>query len=90
MIEEKPVSVWNYKPWWCQPWSILLVGITIIGGAWLISKLIFGMVWLTLLVAIPVLTWMGFFLLLYPQLVVRSGLLDSYQAEIDNSPREIS
>ncbi|WP_374189005.1 DUF6737 family protein [Scytonema millei] len=22
----KPVSVWNYKPWWCQPWSIFLRG----------------------------------------------------------------
>ncbi len=90
MNKQKPVSVWNYKPWWCQPWSILLVGITIIGGAWLISKLIFGIVWLTFLVAIPVLTWMSFFLLVYPQLVVRSGLLDSYQTEIDNSPKEIS
>ncbi|MFM6357615.1 MAG: DUF6737 family protein, partial [Planktothrix sp.] len=24
---------WNYKPWWCQPWSILLTGITLILGS---------------------------------------------------------
>lgn len=20
------VSIWQLKPWWCQPWSILLTG----------------------------------------------------------------
>lgn len=87
MTQEKPVSVWNYKPWWCQPWSILLVGITIIGGSWLIFKIMFGMLWLAVLIAIPVIAWMGFFLLVYPQLVIRSGLLDASVGEVENSPR---
>lgn len=72
MSEQKPVNVWNYKPWWCQPWSILLTGTTIIGASWIIFKII----WLTILVAIPILTWMGFFLLVYPKLVANSGMLD--------------
>ena len=68
----KSISVWNYKPWWCQPWSILLTGITLISGSWLLFKT--G--WLTLIVTVPVLTWMIFFLLIYPRLVVQSGILD--------------
>lgn len=54
---------WNYKPWWCQPWSILVTGITLIAGTWFITKI----VWLTILVALPVLAWMGLFLILWPQ-----------------------
>jgi hypothetical protein len=73
MSDNKPLSIWNYKPWWCQPWSILLTGITIISGSWLI----FQTIWLTVLVSIPVLTWMGFFLIYYPQSVLRSGMLES-------------
>jgi len=68
MTQQKPLSPWNYKPWWCQPWSILLTGITLISGSWLVFKTI----WLTVLVAIPLLAWMGFFLLVWPQLMMRS------------------
>ncbi|GAB4471128.1 MAG: hypothetical protein OHK0037_30260 [Elainellaceae cyanobacterium] len=59
-----PQSVWQVKPWWCQPWSILLTGTGLIGGSWLLLH----RVWLTGLVALPVLAWMGFFLLVYPRL----------------------
>jgi len=75
MTQPKPPNIWQYKPWWCQPWSIVLTGITIITSSWLIFKTL----WLTILVAIPILTWMGFFLLIYPQLVIKSGMLDSPQ-----------
>jgi hypothetical protein len=74
MTEKKPLNPWNYKPWWCQPWSILLTGVTIISGSWLLFKTI----WLTVLISIPILIWMGFFVLLWPQLMIRSGILDSY------------
>jgi hypothetical protein len=56
-------NIWHYKPWWCQPWSIALTGIVLIGGSWLP----FHKIWITAIVALPVLTWMGFFLILYPQ-----------------------
>ncbi|WP_392408077.1 DUF6737 family protein [Chlorogloeopsis fritschii PCC 9212] len=81
MSEQKSVSPWKYKPWWCQPWSILLTGLTLIGGSWILFKII----WLTILVSIPVLTWMVFFLLIWPQLIIRSGLLESYQLSENES-----
>jgi hypothetical protein len=84
MSEQKPVSPWRYKPWWCQPWSILLTGLILIGGSWILFKII----WLTILVSIPVLTWMVFFLLIWPQLIIRSGLLESYQLSENESINE--
>jgi hypothetical protein len=50
------------------------------------SWVIFKTVWLTVLIAIPVLTWMGFFLLIWPQLIIRSGILESYQLSKDKIP----
>ncbi|MBW4444018.1 MAG: hypothetical protein KME10_22905 [Plectolyngbya sp. WJT66-NPBG17] len=67
-MNEPSTNVWDYKPWWCQPWSILLTGMGLISGSWLVLKTI----WITVLVAIPVLTWMIFFLLIYPKAVSKS------------------
>lgn len=75
MSEQQTISPWKYKPWWCQPWSIVLTGVTLVTGIWLIFKI----VWLTILVAIPLLIWMGFFLLIWPQLMIRSGVLDNLE-----------
>lgn len=75
MSEQQIISPWKYKPWWCQPWSIVLTGVTLVTGIWLIFKI----VWLTILVAIPLLIWMGFFLLIWPQLMIRSGVLDNLE-----------
>ena len=66
------LSVWQLKPWWCQPWSILLTGAVLILGSWfLVHK-----IWLTALVAVPVLSWQGFFLLLYPRLMKHEAAID--------------
>ncbi|MGF1673662.1 MAG: DUF6737 family protein [Rivularia sp. (in: cyanobacteria)] len=67
MTSQKPINVWQYKPWWCQPWSILLTGTTLITVSWLL----FHKVWLTILISIPLLTWMGFFLLIYPKVFMK-------------------
>jgi hypothetical protein len=67
MTEEKPVSIWQYKPWWCQPWSIVLTGFTIITGSWVI----FHLIWLTIIVAIPISIWMIFFIGVYPKLALQ-------------------
>jgi len=32
MSETKP-AFWSLKPWWCQPWSILLTGVLVIAGS---------------------------------------------------------
>jgi hypothetical protein len=61
---EKTEGVWSHKPWWCQPWTIALTGITIILSSWLV----FHIIWLTVLVSIPILAWMGLFLVIYPRL----------------------
>ncbi len=70
-------NVWRYKPWWCQPWSIILTGCTLIAGVWWLTRLL----WLTILVALPVLVWMGFFVVLWPALMRDSGLLQELKAE---------
>jgi hypothetical protein len=79
MSEQKPLNPWDYKPWWCQPWTIVLTSAILIGGSWLLFKVI----WFTIVVSIPVLTWMSFFVFIWPQLMIRSGILESYQK--DNS-----
>jgi hypothetical protein len=56
---------WSDKPRWCQPWTILLTGFSIIGGSWLL----FHRIWVTGLVTIPLGVWMGFFVLLWPKLM---------------------
>ncbi|MDB9309796.1 hypothetical protein PN471_14355 [Aphanizomenon sp. CS-733/32] len=75
MSEEQTISPWKYKPWWCQPWSIILTAVTLISVSWSIFKII----WVTILVAIPLLIWMGFFLLIWPQMMIRSGVLDNLE-----------
>jgi len=79
--EQKPVSPWNYKPWWCQPWSIFLTGIALISSSWLLFKIL----WLTILISIPILIWMGFFLLIWPKLMLRSGILEPDRESVQDS-----
>lgn len=66
-------KVWDYKPWWCQPWSILLTGVGLIAASWFVLH----RVWLTVLVAIPLSAWMGYFVLVFPRLVAQAGLLET-------------
>jgi hypothetical protein len=61
----KSVNVWDYKPKWCQPWSILLTGILIIFGSWLLLKIL----WLTLGISLLIVVWWVYFLILYPQMM---------------------
>lgn len=59
------INPWNQKPWWCQPWSILLTG----NGAIFLSWFGFHRLWLTILVGLPLTVWMGFFLIFWPRLM---------------------
>jgi membrane protein YdbS with pleckstrin-like domain len=68
----QPASVWQIKPWWCQPWSIILTSIALITA----SEVLFHRWWITVLVAIPVLTWMIFFVGIYPRLYLQSIAAD--------------
>ena len=60
--EGQDLSIWSHKPWWCQPWSILLTGVAVVTISWLL----FGRWWLSVVVAIAVLLWWGLFLVLVP------------------------
>jgi len=56
------LSIWSHKPWWCQPWSIVLTGLVVVASSWLL----FGRWWLSLAVAVGVLLWWGLFLVIVP------------------------
>ncbi|AGY57452.1 DUF6737 family protein [Gloeobacter kilaueensis] len=61
-------SPWRHKPWWCQPWSILLTGCGWIG----ITYWGLGLSFWWILISAPVLVWMIYFLFVWPRLMRRS------------------
>ena len=56
---------WSQKPWWCQPWTIVLTGVTVDSCSWLF----FHRIWLTALVSLAVLAWWTLFLIVVPSMV---------------------
>ena len=58
----EPTSFWSHKPWWCQPWTILMTGSLAIGGSWWLLHWL----WLTLPIALLVLIWWCLFLIVVP------------------------
>ena len=62
---KKSVNVWDYKPKWCQPWSILLTGMVIIAGSWFLLNII----WITLGISVLIFAWWTYFLIIYPQMM---------------------
>ena len=57
--------IWQYKPWWCQPWSIILTGIAIITGSWFILHNAI----VTALASIAITVWWVYFLIIYPRMM---------------------
>ncbi|WP_320676709.1 DUF6737 family protein [Prochlorococcus sp. MIT 1300] len=55
-------SIWSQKPWWCQPWSILLTGILVITFSWLF----FNSLIITTFVLAGVVLWWWLFLIFAP------------------------
>ncbi|MFP5271073.1 DUF6737 family protein [Coleofasciculus sp.] len=85
MSVKDPLNPWNYKPWWCQPWSILLTGVVIITGSWVLAKTL----WITLIVTTPILVWWFYFLWLWPRLLRLSSLeLMNRQPDQESEPSE--
>jgi hypothetical protein len=55
----------------------------LIGLSWVLRHSI----WVTMLVAVPVVVWMGYFLVVYPQLMAQSGLFPSERTpDSEDSP----
>lgn len=60
--QSMPESIWQAKPWWCQPWSIVLTGLAIPTGSWIVLH----QLWITLPVAGAIAVWWLLFLVLVP------------------------
>ena len=58
----EPVSIWASKPWWCQPWTILLTGLVVVAGSWVVLH----RWWISLPVGLGVVAWWAVFLVLVP------------------------
>jgi hypothetical protein len=55
-------DLWSLKPWWCQPWSILLTGVLVVAGSWTLLRLW----WVSAPLMAAVLLWWWLFLVLAP------------------------
>ncbi|MEL6602069.1 MAG: DUF6737 family protein [Cyanobacteria bacterium J06614_10] len=72
-VQNLPESMWQIKPWWCQPWSIVLTGVAIPAASWLILHRL----WITLPVVGAVSIWWWLFLWVVPTqyaAAVREGI----------------
>jgi hypothetical protein len=69
-------SFWQLKPWWCQPWSILLTGVVAVLG----SLLLLHRWWISAPLSLAVLLWWLLFLVLVPA---------SYAAQRDSDPNGV-
>ncbi|MEM1366815.1 MAG: DUF6737 family protein [Cyanobacteria bacterium P01_H01_bin.15] len=65
---DKP-SMWQSKPWWCQPWTILLSGCGFVGGSWAV----FEKWWITAPVSFAIAVWWFVFLYLVPKAYQDAG-----------------
>ncbi len=57
-------NIWDYKPKWCQPWSILLTGLILSFSSWFMVH----MIWITAIVSLLIIIWWVYFLILYPRM----------------------
>lgn len=56
-------SVWKTKPFWCQPWTIVLFGVFCVS----LPTLAFDWKFVSVAVAVPIAAWWYIFLYLYPK-----------------------
>ena len=56
-------SVWKTKPFWCQPWTIVLFGVFCVS----LPTLVFDWKFVSVAVAVPISAWWYVFLVLYPK-----------------------
>lgn len=61
-VSDMPESMWQMKPWWCQPWSIVFTGIAVPACSWLLLHRLL----ITLPVAAVVAGWWLLFLVIVP------------------------
>ena len=62
-MNSQSTNIWDYKPAWCQPWSIILTGIVVIMASWLVLHTL----WVTFGVGVAIAVWWIYFLVVYPK-----------------------
>jgi hypothetical protein len=65
-LQTAAMTFWQHKPWWCQPWSILLTGSLGIALAGLLYLRFSAPLWLVLPWTVLILAWWFLFLVLVP------------------------
>jgi hypothetical protein len=83
VLTVKSLSFWAQKPWWCQPWSILLTGTLAILADGLAYQRLAVPLWLTLPVLLLVLGWWFLFLVLVPSAYQAATLQASGQDRME-------
>lgn len=58
-------DLWQSKPWWCQPWTIILTGVLIVAGSWFALHIW----WITIPLGILIGVWWLYFLVIVPQML---------------------
>jgi hypothetical protein len=72
-------SFWSLKPWWCQPWSILLTGTLGMMIVWLAHQRLHLSLWIALPVSLAILAWWLLFLVLVPTAAQQEGFNSTNQ-----------
>jgi membrane protein YdbS with pleckstrin-like domain len=70
-------DMWQSKPWWCQPWTIILTGVLIIAGSWLVLHTW----WITIPLGILIGVWWLYFLVIVPQMLRQMAEEQANQGE---------
>jgi hypothetical protein len=70
-------NLWQSKPWWCQPWTIILTGILLIAGSWWLLH----HWWITIPVAGLIGLWWVYFLIFVPQAIEKMAQTNDSKIE---------
>jgi hypothetical protein len=67
MTNSETVSpdLWQSKPWWCQPWTIILTGVLIVSSSWLVLHTW----WISIPLGILIGVWWLYFLVIVPRML---------------------
>jgi hypothetical protein len=74
-------DLWQSKPWWCQPWTIILTGVLIVSVSWLALHSL----WITIPIGVLIGVWWLYFLALVPRMVRQMAEAQAIQSGAKNN-----